>query len=323
MLKGTKTVWNDNCEFDGVEDREAFCDNNGLGGTMAELKIIHSNLMAFTAIQAIKNIYPNERPYVINRAGYAGIQRYAQVWGGDNLTDWRTLKFNILTILGMGLSGCANMGCDIGGFAGGAPEKELLLRWIQNGIFQPRFTLNSANNDNTVTQPFMYEEILPQIREAFSLRYKMLPYLYSLMHEANKSGLPAMRPLFLEFPDDINTYSDNNFTFMFGSSILVANVIEKGAKTRQIYLPAGSNWYDMNDNLKFYQGGQVINIPVDYSSIPMFLRGNSIFFTSDDIKRINFDSLKTLDFLIGADDDSEFTFYDDDGHTENYKRGES
>ncbi|MBQ7561355.1 MAG: DUF4968 domain-containing protein [Synergistaceae bacterium] len=322
LRKGTKTVWNDNCEFDGIEDREAFCDNNGMGGTMAELKIIHSNLMALTAIQAIKNVYPNERPYVINRAGYAGIQRYAQVWGGDNLTDWRTLKFNIATILGMGLSGCANMGCDIGGFAGGAPESELLLRWIQNGIFQPRFTLNSANNDNTVTQPFMYEEIISQVREAFALRYRMLPYLYSLMNEANKSGLPVMRPLFLEFPDDINTYSDNNFTFMFGNSILVANVIEKGAGTRQIYLPAGCNWYDMSDNLKLYQGGQVINIPVNDSSIPMFLRGNSIFFTSDDIKRINFDSVKTLDFLIGADNDSEFTFYDDDGHTENYKHGE-
>lgn len=83
------------------------------------------------------------------------------MWGGDNLTDWRTVKFNIATILGMGLSGCSNMGCDIGGFAGPAPEAELLLRWLQNGIFQPRFCLNSANNDNTVTQPWMYEENLP------------------------------------------------------------------------------------------------------------------------------------------------------------------
>ncbi|MBQ7577057.1 MAG: DUF4968 domain-containing protein [Synergistaceae bacterium] len=321
LRKGTKTVWNDNCEMDGIEDREAFCDNNSLGGTMAELKIIHSNMMAFTAIQAIKNVYPNERPYVINRAGFAGIQRYAQVWGGDNLTDWRTLKFNIATIIGMGLSGCANMGCDIGGFAGGAPESELLLRWIQNGIFQPRFTLNSANNDNTVTQPFMYEENLNLIREAFALRYRMLPYLYSLMYEASINGLPAMRPLFLEFPDDINTYYDKNLTFMFGRALLVANVIEKGARTRKIYLPSGCNWYDINNNLKSYSGGQVIEIPVDDSSIPVFMRGNAIFCTSNDIKRINFDTLKNLDFLISCDDDSEFIFYDDDGHTENYKRG--
>ena len=318
LKKGTKTVWNDNCEMDGIEDREARCE----AGSMAELKIIHSNMMAYTAIQAIKNVYPNERPYVINRAGYAGIQRYAQVWGGDNLTSWKTLKFNVATIMGMGLSGCANMGCDIGGFAGGAPGAELLLRWIQNGIFQPRFTLNSANDDNTVTQPWMYEENLPLIQKAFELRYKMLPYIYSLMYEASVDGLPVMRPLFLEFPEDKNCLNDTNLTFMFGPSILVANVLEEGAKSRKIYLPAGCNWYDINDNLKCYKGGQNIEIPVDSASIPMFLRGNAIFMTSNDIKHIVFDELKQLDLLISADEDCSFTFYDDDGHTQNYKNGE-
>ena len=321
LRKGTKTVWNDNCEMDGIEDREAFCDNNGLGGTMAELKIIHSNMMAFTAHEAIRNVYPNERPYVINRAGFAGIQRYAQVWGGDNLTDWRTLKYNIATIMGMGLSGCANMGCDIGGFAGPAPEAELLLRWIQNGIFQPRFVLNSANSDNTVTQPWMYEENLPLVREAFALRYKMLPYLYSLMHEASINGLPVMRPIFLEFPDDKNCYTDENLCFMFGPALLVANVLEKGAVTRRIYLPSGSIWYDMNDNMRAYDGGQVIDLPVSLASIPMFMRDNAVFVTSSDIRHIMTDKLRQLDMLVTADKDSEFTFYDDDGHTQNYKRG--
>jgi alpha-glucosidase (family GH31 glycosyl hydrolase) len=129
----------------------------------------------------------------------------------------------------MGLSGCANMGCDIGGFAGGAPEGELLLRWIQSGVFQPRFTINSANSDNTVTQPWMYAENLPYVREAYALRYRMLPYLYSLMREANVDGLPVMRPLFLEFPDDPACYSDESLSFMYGPAVLVANVVEKGA----------------------------------------------------------------------------------------------
>ena len=322
LKKGTKTVWNDNCEMDGIEDREAKCDAEGYGGTMAELKIIHSNMMAYTAVHAIKNVYPNERPYVINRAGFAGIQRYAQVWGGDNLTDWKTLKFNVATILGMGLSGCANMGCDIGGFAGHAPGAELLLRWIQNGIFQPRFTLNSANDDNTVTQPWMYEENLTLIQKAFELRYKMLPYLYSLMYEASVDGMPVMRPLFLEFPEDRNCYSDKNFTFMFGSSVLVANVLDECAKTRTIYLPAGTKWYDMNDNLKIYEGGQVIEIPVTPASIPMFLRGGAVFMTSDNIKHIVADELHQLDLMVSADYDNSFVFYDDDGHTTNYKNGE-
>lgn len=318
---GAKTVWNDNCEMDGVEDREAQCDFEGEKGTMAELKIMHSNLMAYVGKQALAEVYPGERPYIINRAGFAGIQRYAQVWGGDNLTDWRTVKFNIATILGMGLSGCANMGCDIGGFAGGAPEAELLLRWIQSGIFQPRFCLNSANDDNTVTQPWMYEENNDYIRAAYALRYRMLPYLYSLMYEANQDGMPAMRPLFLEFPDDPACYSDENLTFMFGPAVLVANVVEKGAKTRTIYLPAGCTWYDMNDNLRPYAGGQTIEVPVDLGSIPMFLRGSGIFVTSEDVKHIESDTLRHLDLLIAAETDTSFVLYDDDGHTEQYKQG--
>ncbi len=321
LRKGTKTVWNDNCEIDGIEDRLSHCDYEGEGGTMEDLKIIHSNMMAYTAVQAIRDVYPNERPYVINRAGFAGIQRYAQVWGGDNLTDWRTLKFNIATIVGMGLSGCANMGCDIGGFAGGAPEGELLLRWIQSGVFQPRFTINSANSDNTVTQPWMYEENLAYVREAYALRYRMLPYLYSLMRGASINGLPVMRPLFMEFPDDPLCYRDENMTFMYGPSVLVANVVEKGAATRRVYLPKGTVWYDMNDCLREYEGGQTIEVPVTLASIPMFLRGSAVFCTSEDVKRILFDTVRHLDLLVAAEKDSSFTYYDDDGHSEDYKRG--
>ena len=321
LKKGTKTVWNDNCEIDGIEDRLSQCDYEGAKGTMEDLKIIHSNMMAYVAVQAIHEVYPGERPYVINRAGFAGIQRYAQVWGGDNLTDWRTVKFNLATIMGMGLSGCANMGCDIGGFAGGAPEGELLLRWIQSGVFQPRFTINSANSDNTVTQPWMYAENLPWVREAFALRYRMLPYLYSLMREASVDGLPVMRPLFLEFPDDPACYSDQSLTFMYGPSVLVANVVEKGAKTRRLYLPKGCTWYDMNDKLRAYEGGQTIEVPVDLGSIPMFLRGSAIFCTSEDVKRILADTVRRLDLLIAAEGDFEFVYYDDDGHTEDYRQG--
>jgi alpha-glucosidase len=319
--KGSKTVWNDNCEYDGVEDRNAVCDCDGRKGTMAELKIIHSNLMAYVGREALEEMYPNERPYIINRAGYAGIQRYAQVWGGDNLTDWRTVKFNIATIVGMGLSGVANMGCDIGGFAGPAPEGELLLRWIQSGIFQPRFCMNSANNDNTVTQPWMYEENIEDVRAAYAQRYRMLPYLYSLMRQAYETGMPAMRPLFLEFPEDVNCYHDENLTFMFGPSVLVANVVEKGALSRKIYLPKGATWYDMNDRLREYEGGQTIEIPVTLSSIPMFLRGSAVYMTTEDVHQASTDIMGQLDLLVSAETENEFMFYDDDGHTKDFENG--
>ena len=321
LLLGSKSVWNDNCEMDGIEDRNAQCDFEGAKGTMAELKIIHSNLMAYLAKKTLAEVYPGERPHIINRAGFSGIQRYAQVWGGDNLTDWRTVKFNIATIVGMGISGCANMGCDIGGFAGTAPEGELMLRWIQNGIFQPRFCMNSANNDNTVTQPWMYGELTDYVRDAFKLRYRLLPYLYSLMYEASEKGLPAMRPLFMEFPEDEKTYSDTSLSFMFGKSLLVANVVEKGATERTLYLPKGNVWYDINDKMKAYEGGQTISVPVTLSSIPMFLRGSAVVAMSDDIQKILRDKMKNLDLLVAAESDCGFTLYDDDGHSTEYKNG--
>lgn len=321
LAKGTKTVWNDNCEYDGIEDRNALCDFEGAKGTMAQLKIIQSNMMAYTGKQALAEMYPDDRPYIINRAGFAGIQRYAQVWDGDNLTDWRTLKFNVATIMGMGLSGIANTGCDIGGFAGPGPEAELLLRWIQNGIFQPRFCINSANSDNTVTQPWMYAENLPYVKAAYAQRYRMLPYLYSLMREAHRNGKPVMRPLFLEFPEDRECYRDESLSFLFGPSVLVANVLEKGAQTRRVYLPEGAVWYDMEDNFKPYQGGQTIELPVTLGSIPMFLRDTAVYITSGDIKHILRDTIKTLDVLISCEKDVSFTYYDDDGWSKAFEKG--
>lgn len=321
LEKGVHTIWNDNCEYDGVEDRNARCDFEGKTGRMSQLRVAQANMMAYVAKEALHEVYPDRRPYVISRAGCAGIQRYAQTWAGDDLTDWRTPKFNVATIVNMGLSGVANSGCDIGGFAGGAPDGELLMRWIQTGIFQPRFCINSANNDNTVTQPWMYEENNDVIREAYRLRYQMLPYLYSLLHEAYETGKPVMRPLFMEFQNDINCLTDENYTFLFGPSILVANVFEQGATERTLYLPTGCKWYDMNNFMKEYEGGQTITIPVDRHSIPMFFREDGIFVTSNDVTHILRDTTKLLHLYIGAKG-SPFSLYDDDGYSKKFEDGD-
>ena len=141
------------------------------------------------------------------------------------------------------------------------------------------------------------------------------------MREANIKGTPVMRPLFMEFPDDTNTYNDKNLTFMLGSSVLVANVFEKGADLRKIYLPEGVFWYDINDNFREYQGGQTIYIDVNSHSIPMFLRDSGIFFTTDDIHQASTETARQLDFTISAKSDVEFIIYDDDGHSKDYEKG--
>lgn len=322
LKKGTVTVWNDNCEYDGVEDKNAYCDFEGKGSNIGKLKPLQANLMAMAAKEAVASVYPDRRPYIINRSGYAGIQRYAQTWSGDNLTDWRTIRFNIATIIGMGLSGIANTGCDIGGFAGKAPDGELLLRWIQNGIFQPRFCINSANDDNTVTQPWMYKEYNEEIQAAYKKRYEMIPYLYSLMYEANQNGLPIMRPLFMEFQDDPVCYDDDQMTFMFGPSVLVANVLEEHAQYREVYLPKYTSWYHIDNQFKKYEGGQLIRVPVTLNSIPMFLKDDGIFITSEDITVIKRDDVKRLNILIGEKSGQTFIHYEDDGVSKKFEEGE-
>ena len=108
---------------------------------------------------------------------------------------------------------------------------------------------------------------------------------------------------------------------MFGPSVLVANVVEKGAITRTIYLPKGTTWYDMNDNFKAYEGGQTIELPVDLSSIPMFLRGSAVYMTTEDIHHIAKDTMKALDLFVSCEEDAEFTYYDDDGWSKEYEEG--
>ena len=203
---GTNSIWNDNCEYDSLLDKDVIVDFDGKGGTIAQLKPIMSTLMCKLSNDAVKEHDADMRPYSVCRSGSSGIQRYAQTWCGDNYTSWKSLKYNIPTITGMGLSGQPNEGADIGGFAGPAPEEELLVRWVQQGIFQARFSIHSASNDNTVTEPWMFKDSTDLIRSAILLRYRMAPYLYSCEYEAAKSGAPIMRALVYEFQEDENTY---------------------------------------------------------------------------------------------------------------------
>ena len=317
---GTSSVWNDNCEYDSLVDKDCRCDFEGKGGTIGQLKSVMSNIMCHITDEAIHETFPNTRPYIVCRSGHCGIQRYAQTWAGDNLTCWDSLKYNIATILGMSLSGVANQGCDIGGFYGPSPEAELMVRWIQNGIFQPRFSIHSTNTDNTVTEPWMYGDCTGYIREAIGLRYQLSPYLYSLMERAHETGLPIMEPMCSAFQNDVRCYEEG-VDFMFGDSLLVANVVEKGASSRKVYLPEGETFYDFYTRTA-YEGGAVIELPVDLGSIPLLVRSGAIIPMAED----KLDNLKTqqtehLRILCAADRDGRFALYEDDGISMDYENG--
>lgn len=319
LSKGVTSIWNDNNEYE-INNGRAQVEADGLGKPIEALKPIMSTMMAKSAKKAIHDYNPNVRPYITNRAGFAGIQRYAQTWAGDNRTSWTNVKYNVPTILGMGLSGVANQGCDIGGFDGPAPEPELFVRWVQNGIFQPRFSIHSSNDDNTVTEPWMYPKYTSYIRDAIRLRYRLVPYFYSLLFEASIKGSPIMRPLVYEFQDDPKVLEES-FEFMLGSSLLVANVLDKGQTVKPVYLPKGAKWVDLADG-HYYEGGQTIQVPVDLHSIPMFLRTGGIIPTAPGLTNIHNQTIENLNLLVEPSAESSFTLYEDDGKTNDYQSGD-
>lgn len=317
---GITSIWNDNNEYE-INNNQAQVDAEGQRRTIGEVKPIMSTMMAKAAQEAINEAAPDQRPYLVNRAGFAGIQRYAQTWAGDNYTSWTSLKYNIPTILGMGLSGVANQGCDIGGFDGPLPEPELFVRWVQNGIFQPRFSIHSCNTDNTVTEPWTYPTYTHYIRDAIKLRYSLVPYFYSLLYEAATVGSPIMRPLVYEFQADPRV-AEESFEFMLGPALLVANVVEPQQTSKAIYLPKGARWFDLH-NHQYYDGGQTITVPIDLGSIPMFLRSGSILPTSPGLNNIHNEPIEKLRILVEPSEAAEFTLYEDDGISNDYQKGVS
>lgn len=321
LVMGTCSVWNDNCEYDSMVDKDCRCDFEGKGGTIGQLKSVMSNIMCQITDEAIHETFDNTRPFIVCRSGHSGIQRYAQTWAGDNLTCWDSLKYNIATILGMSLSGVANQGCDIGGFYGTSPEAELMVRWIQNGIFQPRFSVHSVNTDNTVTEPWMYGNHTGYIRDAIKFRYRLIPYLYSLMERAHETGLPIMEPMCSAFQNDPACYEEG-IDFMIGDSLLVANIVEKGALTRSVYLPEGETFYDFYTREK-YEGGQTLELPVTMASIPLFVREGAIIpMAANQMNNLTTESVTGIHLLVAAGKDNSFTLYEDDGTTLNYQNGD-
>src|SRR5262249_29565880 len=173
-----------------------------------EAKPVQSLLMLKASREAQLEHAPDKRPYLVTRAGMAGLQRYAQTWSGDNLTAWESLKYNIRMGLGLALSGASNAGHDVGGFAGNAPEAELLLRWVECGVFMPRFSIHSWNDDGTVNEPWMHAEITHHVRDLIKFRAYLEPYLYDLMWRYHDAYEPVWRPTIFDFPRDARCFDD-------------------------------------------------------------------------------------------------------------------
>ncbi len=270
---GIEATWNDNNEYP-IRDDEARCDGFGSAIPIGLIRPLQSLLMSRASQSAQLQHRPDKRPFLLSRSGCPGIQRYAQTWSGDNVTSWKTLRYNIPMGLGLSLSGAPNTGHDVGGFAGPRPSEELFVRWVQNGIFHPRFTIHSWNEDGSVNEPWMYPRAIPLIRAAIEFRYRLMPYLYTLFFEAARTGEPMIRPLVYHFWDDPACRTES-FDFMLGPSLLVASVLEEGARTRRVYLPRGDMWCNYYTG-EWHTGGQTITAQAPLERIPLFVRAGGV-----------------------------------------------
>ncbi len=320
---GIAGIWNDMNEpaiFDtptGTMPLEVRHHNEGQPTDHREIHNVFGLLMTRSTYEGLQRLKPNERPFVLTRATFAGGQRYAAVWPGDNISSWEHLRATIPVLTGMGLSGLTFVGSDIGGFAG-APSAELYTRWLQTGVFYP-FMRTHTTFGTPDQEPWSYGTVHEAInRTAIELRYRLLPHIYTVMREASLTGIPAMRPLVLEFPDDRLTWNLED-QFMVGSDLLVAPVLQEGAREREIYLPKGE-WYDFWTGRRVV-GGTPMRLPVTIDSIPLFTRSGAFIFRQPVVQHTGAMAGQALEVHVYPAPSSESVLYEDDGATLAYQQG--
>ena len=282
----------------------------------AEVHNLYGLTMAQAASEALERLRPQGRSFVLTRSGYAGVQRWSSVWMGDNQSLWEHLEMSLPMLCNMGLSGVAFVGCDIGGFAGNATA-ELFARWMQLGMLYPLMRGHSALS-TACHEPWVFGDRVERIcREYIELRYQLLPYIYTLFWEAATNGTPILRPLLYHFPLDPHTYTLYD-QVLLGPSLMAAPIYRPGVEHRAVYLPAGT-WYDWWSG-ESYKGATHILAHAPLERMPLYVRAGAIIPMAPVMQYTDEHPLNQLTLRIWAGV-SEYTFYEDDGHTFDYRNG--
>ena len=322
---GIAGIWNDMNEPSDFVDQtgknqlDVVSYDEGEKTTHAKNRNTFALLMARATYEGLERLRPDRRPYVITRAAYAGIQRYSTMWTGDTNSTWESLGLNIPMFTSLGLSGEPFIGSDVGGFIGRG-NGELLVRSYQISFLAP-FCRNHKAIDGYDQEPWRfgkyYEDI---IRKYLKLRYTLLPFLYTTLEEAHRTGVPLFRPLMLNYQDDESTYNIDD-QFMIGDDLLVAPILKPDVTKRLVYLPIGS-WYDYWTHKK-YAGGTMISVDAPLDTVPMFVRAGAIIPTGPSLNYVGEKPVDSITFNIYPDDAgaASTTLYEDDGLTPSYKNG--
>ncbi len=276
--------------------------------------------MARSTFEGTKKLMNGKRPFILTRAAYSGIQRYSAIWTGDNRPEDDHMLAGVRLVNSLGLSGVANAGYDVGGFAGEA-SKELFCRWMQIGTFCPFFRSHKMI-DAKDSEPWSYGEKVEEIvRNYISLRYRLMPYLYSSFYQSTQTGIPVARSLAISYTYDPMIY-DTKYQnqYFFGHGILVAPVASN-KDIAKVYLPQGT-WYNLNNEQKF-TGKQEIYVETPMESLPVFVKGSSIIPMQQVVQHAGESAGDTLFIHIyqGSEQNS-FVYYEDAGDGYEYEKGQ-
>ncbi|XVF61082.1 hypothetical protein PTKIN_Ptkin08bG0100700 [Pterospermum kingtungense] len=318
-------IWNDMNEPSVFNGPEVTMPRDALHHGGVEHRELHNAYGYYfhmaTADGLVKRGHGKDRPFVLSRAFFAGSQRYGAVWTGDNIADWDHLRVSVPMILTLGLTGMSFSGADVGGFFGN-PEPELLVRWYQLGAYYPFFR-GHAHHDTKRREPWLFGERNTELmRDAIRIRYTLLPYFYTLFREANVTGVPVVRPLWMEFPSDEAAFS-NDEAFLVGNSLLVRGIYYERAKYASVYLPGKESWYDLRTG-SAYKGGKIHKLEVSEESIPTFQRAGTIVPRKDRFRRSSTQMVHdpyTLVIALNSSQEAEGELYLDDGKSFEFKHG--
>src|ERR671932_980925 len=294
----------------------------GPGGEVkyhAQIHNTYGSLMARAAREGLLRLRPDERPFVITRAGYAGLQRHALQWTGDNSSWWEHLWMSMPQLQNMGLSGVAWAGVDVGGFYDDC-DGELLARFTEFGALQP-FCRNHSQKGTHRQEPWVFGEPYESVcRKMLKLRQRLVPYLYALFEECHRTGVPLVRPLLFEYPQDDTTYTVSD-EFLLGNTLLVAPITRPGIEHRYVYLPEGI-WFHFWTGERI-EGPKHILAHAPLGQPALYLRANTALPLWPEMNHVGEKPADPLTLLLySAEGVGDTTLYEDAGTGFGYERGE-
>lgn len=319
---GVQGYWNDMNEiatWGQMLPENIVFDFEGHKSTSRRGRNIYGMMMAKATFEGAKKNLNGKRPFNLTRSGFSGIQRYATVWTGDNVSYDEHMMLGVRLVSSMGLSGIPFAGYDVGGFVGESSSK-LFARWITIGAFSPFFRVHSMINTRD-SEPWSYGEETEQIsRNYIRFRYKLLPYLYSLFYEASKTGMPIQRSLAINYTQEAKVYKPAyQHQYLFGPTILVCPV-ESDKELTKVFLPEGQ-WYYLFTG-KLFEGNQEIAMECPVHKLPVFIKAGAIIPMQDVGDNTQYISETLYVHLYKGTEDTSFDLYSDDGQTYQFQQGQ-